>query len=189
MANTDRPNGFRPVGTLAGAPWNANVFAYNVDSSNATAVFKGDAITLEADGNVTPAAAGGIVLGVCVGVKPNPAVAATMHPGYLPASTAGVVYVSVGRDTLYEIQEDGDSSQLALTSVGANVDHIAGSGSTTTGISAHELDSSTLTSAGSAGFRIVGFIDRADNEVGSTGARWLVMLNHGESHWGTTNGI
>lgn len=187
MANADRPRGFTPVGTLSGSAWEGAVRAYSVDSSNATAIFPGDAITLEADGNVTPAAAGGVILGVCVGVKVNKAVAATEHPGYLPASTAGTVYVSVGSDVIYEIQEDGVGGAMTADAIGSNVDHIAGAGSTTTGRSAHELDSSTETAAGSAGFRVIDYVRKEDNDVTLTNAKFLVYVH--ESHLKAANGI
>lgn len=186
MANVDAPKGAIPVGTLSGSPMSGYVRTYPVDSSNATAIFVGDFITLETDGNVTPAAAGGVILGVCVGVEVSRSTAATEHPGYLPASTAGNIKVAVGPDILYSIQEDSVGGALTAGAVGSNIDHIAGSGSTTTGVSAHELDSSTLTAAGSAGLRVVGLDARVDNEVG-TNARWLVRVH--ESHLAATNGI
>lgn len=187
MANVDRPMGAIPVETLSGSPVSGAIREYAVDSSNATAIFPGDFITLEADGNVTPAAAGGVILGVCVGVKVDRAVAATEHPGYLPASTAGYIKVAVGPDIIYEVQEDSVGGALDATAVGANIDHIAGAGSTTTGRSAHELASSTLTAAGSAGLRIIGPSKRVDNEVGSDNGKWLVRVH--ESHFAATNGI
>lgn len=186
MANVDRPNGFRPVGTLSGSPWQGAVRKYPVDASNATAIFEGDAVTLETDGNVTPAAAGGVILGICVGVVIDRSVAATEHPGYIPASTAGYVLVCTAPDALYEVQEDSVGGDLDAASVGANIDHIAGAGSATTGQSGHEIDSSSLTAAGSAGFRIVALSDRPDNAVG-TNAKWLVRVH--ESHFAATNGI
>jgi hypothetical protein len=157
-----------------------------VDSSNATAIFRGDAVTLETDGNVTPAAAGGVILGVCEGVVVDREVAATEHPGYLPASTAGYVLVRVEDGALYEVQEDSDGGDLDAGAVGSNIDHIAGTGSTVSGVSGHEIDSSTLTAAGSAGWRIVGLVERVDNEIG-TNAKWLVTVH--ESHLKATNGI
>lgn len=188
MANKDAPNGFIPVGTLSGSPWSDSVREYPVDASNATAIFPGDAITLETDGNVTPAAAGGVILGICVGVLPSRTVAATEHPGYLPATTAGNILVAIGPDIVYEVQEDsvgGDAGGRAA--VGANIDHIAGAGSTTTGRSAHEIDSSTLTAAGSAGFRIIDVVDRPDNDITLSNVRFLVRVH--ESHLAATNGI
>lgn len=186
MANADRPSGFRFVGNIDGADPNGALRAYSVDASNATAIFRGDALTLEADGNVTPAAAGGVVLGICEGIKLDPDTLATEHPGYLPASTAGTVLVRVGPNAMYEVQEDSDSANLALTDVGANIDLVAGAGSTVSGVSGHELDSDSATAAGSAQFRIIGKVDRVDNEVG-TNCKWIVTVH--ESHLKATNGV
>lgn len=187
MANVDRPRGLRPVGTLSGAPWQGAVREYSVDASNATAIFNGDPVTLEADGNVTPTADGGVILGVVVGVKVDRDVAATEHPGYLPATTAGSVLVCIAPDAIYEVQsDDAATAEVALTDVGANIDLNANAGSTTTGQSAYELDADTITSAGSAQLRIIGLVDRPDNAVGEF-AKWLVRVH--ESHLAATNGI
>lgn len=202
MANTDRPNGFVPVGTITGAAWTDAVRRYPVDSANATAIFLGDMIMLEDDGNVAPATAGATsLLGACVGVEhsdPGSNTARTLQGGgsydlnlslkYLPANTAGYVYVVVDPNALYEVQEDSDVSSLTADAVGSNIDHIANAGSTVTGRSGHELDSDTVTDAvpGAAGFRIVGLVEREDNEVG-TNARWIVKIN--ESHFTDTVGL
>ena len=69
MANADRPRGFTPVGTIDGSPYNSAIRTYPVDVANATAIFPGDAVTLEADGNVAAAGSTSVILGVCVGVE------------------------------------------------------------------------------------------------------------------------
>lgn len=180
MANVDRPNGLVPIGTIDGSPWNANVREHDVDSSNGTAIFPGDAVILEDDGNVAPytGSSGGNLLGVCVGVKVDRSVAETEHPGYLPASTAGTILVSTGSDVLYEIQEDNDSTALTSAAKGSNADVLATAGSTTTGRSAHELDRSTITdgSPGSAQLELIDYVDRVDNEAGDF-AKWIVRIN------------
>jgi hypothetical protein len=102
------------------------------------------------------------------------AVAATEHPGYLPGSTAGTVYVCSDPNTLYEVQEDNVSADLALTAIGSNCNHVAGVGSTTTGRSAHVLDSDSTGTTG--GFRVIGLVAREDNAVG-TAAKWIVKMN------------
>lgn len=188
MPNSNSPRGARPAFQGNGSPWSGATRALPVDSSNATAIFPGDFITLEDDGNAAPAAAGGIIRGVCVGVKINPAVAATVHPGYLPASTAGTIYVAEGEGLLYEIQEDSVGGALARTAVGSNVDIIAGAGSTVTGLSGHQIDSSTSTdgSPGSAQLRLVDIVERVDNAIG-TNAKWLVRIV--ESHFASATGL
>lgn len=181
MANVDRPNGLRPVTTLSGGPWMGHVRSFPVDSSNGTAIFRGDAIILEDDGNVAPyASGGGVLLGVCVGAEVARAVAATEHPGYLPASTAGTVMVCVGPDVIYEIQEDSVGGAMVATNVGSNGDIAVTAGSTTTGVSKMELDSSDViakdSSAASAQLLVLGLVDRPDNAIG-TEAKWLVRIN------------
>jgi hypothetical protein len=178
MANVDRPRGAILVGTLSGAPATGKIRAFSVDASNGTAIFPGDFVKLEDDGNVAPAAATNAILGVCTGVKVDRSVAATEHPGYLPASTAGTVFVCVDKDAIYEIQEDGNATAAV---VGTNADIVAGTGSTTTGMSAHELDSSDATandaSAASAQLRIIGYPDREDNDITATNAKFYVIIN------------
>lgn len=188
MANVDRPNGLRPIGTINGSPYNAAVRERDVDASNGTAIFVGDAIILEDDGNVAPytGSSGGDLLGVCVGVVVDRSVTETEHPGYLPASTAGSILVAEGTSVLYEIQEDDDGTALTSAAIDSNADVLATAGSTTTGQSAHELDRSTITDAspGSAQLRLVDYVDRVDNEAGDW-AKWIVRLNE-NTHTETT---
>lgn len=180
MANIDRPNGLRPIRMLDGSPYNAQIMEYSVDVSNATAIFKGDLIKLEDDGNVAPAGAGGAVLGVCVGVNVDREVAATEHPGYLPATTVGTVLVELGRNVVFEIQEDSVGGAMVAGNVGSNGDVAAGAGSTVTGRSGYELDSSDViandASAATATLRVLKLSSRTDNEIG-TEAKWEVIIN------------
>ncbi len=99
MANIDAPRGATPV-NRSGANHTGNVERFNVDSSNGTAIFVGDFVVQEADGNVTPASAGdnNDILGVVTSVKVDLDVGATEYPGYLPASTEGQVYVCLPQD-------------------------------------------------------------------------------------------
>ena len=171
MANVDNPRGARPVKRMDGGPVNvAN--KWSVDSSNGTAIFIGDFIKLEADGYVAPAGAGGSILGVCVGVLGD---YGDLTRRYLPASTAGDILVCDDPWTIFEVQEDSDSSALTFANIGSNADLIAGSGSTTTGISAHEIDSSDVKTA-VAQLRIIAAVPRADNAIGDQ-ADWWVMIN------------
>lgn len=171
MANKDAPQGARPLRHLTGG----NAFRMNpypVDSSNATAIFIGDFVKLEDDGNVAPAAAGNRILGVCGGVDGD---YDNLTRRYLPATTAGTVWVYDDPDIVFAIQEDSVSATLAATNVGNLANHVAGTGSTTTSISAHELDSDG-TGTGTAGLRILRAVDRADNVVGETNAEWEVVI-------------
>jgi len=169
MANVDRPSGARPIGHLDGSPFNGMVREYSVDAANAAAIFPGDFVKLEADGNVTVAAAGNVLLGVCVSVKVDPT---NLERRYLPASTAGTILVADSPDTVFEIQESGG---IAAADIGLNADILATGGSASTGQSAHELNSAA-TGAATAQLRILRHVDREDNAVG-TNSKLEVFIN------------
>jgi len=182
MANRDIPNGLRPVGYLNGATWNGKVNKYYVPATDGTAIFIGDAVksagSASADGkypDVAQAAAGDAIRGVVVGFEVDPD---NINYKYRPASTAMTLLVCDDPDAIFEIQEDSVGGALAVTEVGENADLVVGSGSTTTGLSGMELDSSDHKSA-TAQLRILRLVDRPDNELG-TNARWQVLINEHE---------
>lgn len=199
MANSDRPRGLTPVGTMNGSPWTGKLKLYECDASAAN-IFPGDLVTREADGKIkaVTSAADTNMLGACVAVlehhpgKTNGTTDHSLSTGalsnikYHATGATGVILVAVGPDVLYEAQEDGDTSTIALADVGANVDATLTVGSTTTGRSLMELDSDTVV-ATTAMLRIVEMVDAPDNELGSTGCRWIVRLN--EHHFADTAGI
>lgn len=199
MTVTSKPNGARPVGTLNGSSWMGHVRAYEVDASAAN-IMPGDWVIMEADGKVAPAAAGSEeLLGVCVGVPHwlapkvggisghNVSTAnVDLSKKYHATGTAGTILVSVGTETIYEMQEDGDTTPLAITDIGFNIDIIATAGSTVTGNSLQELDSDSALAA-TGQLRLLGLVDSPENEIGSDGTRWKVVLN--ESHFAKIAGI
>ena len=170
MANKDAPQGARPLRHLTGG----NAFRMNphtVDSGNSTAIFIGDFVMLEADGNVAPATAGARILGVCGAVAGD---YDNLSRRYLPASTAGTIMVYDDPNIVFAIQEDSVGSTLALADRGLRADHIAGTGSTTTSISGHEIDSSDA-ATNDGGLRLIKIVDRADNAIGAN-AEWEVHI-------------
>lgn len=182
MANADRPNGARVVRHLNGTT-SLQTNKYSVDSSNSTAIFIGDFIIAEADGNVAPytGTSGGDLLGVCVGVLGG---YDDLSNFYLAASTAGDIMVCDDPDAIFAIQEDNAGTALTLAARGANCDVLATGGSTTTGISAHEIDRSTVV-ATIAQLRLLRLVERDDNAYGDS-AEWEVMIN--EHEYKTTAG-
>lgn len=189
MANVNRPNGLTPIGTISGAPFNNNIRRRPVAAGNATAIFQGDAMILNDDGTVSPATSTGNLLGVCVGVVVNRSISATEQPGYLPASTAGYVYVCEGPDVLYEIQEDGTTTPMALTNIGSNGNLVyTVTGSTTTGRSGQQISSSNVIANDAtpavAQLRVHDIVQREDNAVGAN-ARWVVRINQNVSQLGS----
>ena len=181
MANVDRVNGFHPVGNVVTGSYNGQSRPYSVAAGYATALFVGDAVsmsgTADADGvpGCVQAAAGANMIGVIVGLVVNRANATTEHPGYSAASTADVVLVCDDPNVIYEVQEDGS---IGLVGVGLTADHIVAAGNTTTGASGMEIDSSDAGTG--AGWKILGFSRRTDNEPANANAKLLVKINEHE---------
>lgn len=184
MSNSDTPFGFKPVKHLLGVPWNGKVNTYYVPSTDSVAMFKGDVVksagSADATGKfptVAQAAATEVIRGVVVGFGDNPYT--MIHPDspnrdYRPASTEMYVFVVDDPFIIFEVQEDSVANALDADMVGLSTDIAVGSGSTTTGKSAMELDSSdTATAAGQC--KILRLVDREDNELGDH-AKWEVTI-------------
>lgn len=180
MANVDAPRGARPVRHRNGAPYTGSANRYYVGSGDSTAIFLGDFVkssgSADSDGipGIAQAAAGDAIRGVVVGIEPT----TDESPKHRAASTEAYIYVADDPDLVFEIQEDSVGGALAAANVGQNADVIVGTGSTTTGLSAMEIDSSSAT-ASTAQLRIMALVQMADNEIG-TNAKWEVMINEHE---------
>jgi hypothetical protein len=133
---------------------------------------------------VAPAAAGGAILGVAVGVLPRQT---DLSIKYRPNSVDMIVLVCNSPDVVYEVEEDSVGNNIAVTQVNNNFDmatYIAGSA--TTGVSGCLLDSSDASGTGAATFRVLGLVKRPDNALGAN-AKWLVMVN--EHEFKSTTGV
>lgn len=182
MANADSPRGLSPVRYLSGAPYNGAANLYHMASGDSQAAYIGSLVKLtggaDAAGVATVTAnvsTGNPVVGVIVAVKPVTRDSLI----YRAASTARYVWVADDPNLVFEVQEDSDGGALAATAAGATCT-LTGftSGSTATGYSAIEIDSSGLseTSDTDDDVRIIGAVQSPDNEIG-VNCRWLVRLN------------
>lgn len=181
MANADAPFGLRPARYLSGAPYAGAVNRYFVPATDGTAIYIGGLVKIagsaDADGVMTVTgnvASGDAVIGVVVGVEPITDESTT----YRAASTARYVFVADDPNLLFEVQEDSVGANLAAANVGGTAE-LTGftSGSTTTGLSAIEIDSSDLGTDAADDVFIYGLVRRPDNEIGAN-AKWLVRLNN-----------
>lgn len=184
MANVSRVWGFRPVKHLNGSPYNGQFNLYFVPASDGTAMFAGDLVKLagsaSADGYPTVAqgTASAAAVGVVVGFVVDPANLNTPG-GYRAASTARYAMVADATDVVYEVQEDAVGGALAVADVGLNADVVVGAGSTSTGQSGMQLDTSTKATTATLPLKILGFVNRPDNEIGSANAKvWVTINNH-----------
>lgn len=184
MANSDVPSGLKPACYLNGAPYNGQANEFDVLVGDTAQILIGDLVKLggtSLTGRPTAALAASLdtVVGVCVGVVPTNRDSKI----YREASVATTILVADDPAILFEVQEDG---AIALASIGLNCNLITAAGSTFTGYSAWELDSSQVSTVGTYDVQIVRGVDRADNLLASTNAKWLVRLNNHQYVDGTT---
>jgi len=179
MANTDKAFGLRPIGNLS-ATGAQKQYGYEIADNQAGTIFQGDLVALSA-GYITrflPAthtAAVGVFNG-CNYIDPT-----TGKPtwkNYYPGSvniTSGKIIADVIDDPsqLFLIQCDAG---FTAADVGENADVIGTGGSTTTGVSTMELNSSTLAVTAALNLKTVGLYNVPGNEFG-TNAVVVVKIN------------
>jgi hypothetical protein len=179
MANVDKPFGLRALGNLS-ATGGQKQYGYEIADNQSGAIYQGDLVTVY-DGYLvkfapaTHTAAVGVFNG-CNYIDPT-----TGKPtwkNYYPGSvniTQGKIIADVIDDPnqLFIIQVD---ESVAQTQVGFNADVVGTGGSTTTGVSTMELDSSTIAKAAALNLKIVGLWDVPGNAYG-TNAVVVVKIN------------
>jgi hypothetical protein len=79
-------------------------------------------------------------------------------------------------DALFEAQENSGGTAFTVNDVGLNCNFIVAAGSTVTGLSGVELDTSTEATTNTLDLKIVGLARRQDNAIGAN-AKWLVRIN------------
>lgn len=147
MANVDNPKGMWPIRHLTGGEIRTNEY-YLTDS---TAVYIGDVLKCVANGTVEPASAADAQ--IVVGVSAE----------YVAAADASSTKIKVYDDPMIVFGIQSVTGQTpAATEVFATCDHVAGSGSATTGLSGHEGN----TAATNAQLRIIGKVNSPDNAWG-----------------------
>ena len=181
MANIDRPNGFRPVKTLSGAPWTSMIRTIGV--TDGADMFLGDVLNLASGLAAVAASNDASLLGVAVGfgkVNADGVPLGAYNPNDLNTKyyddsanthTDWVVYYVPFDDVVFEAQ-----TATALTKVvGDTVDLLATAGSTTTGISAQEI-----TTNSNADFTVVAIPKYPNNDHTAVWGRYHVMATRAE---------
>lgn len=193
MANANTPFGLAPI---KNAPFNEiPVNYYYIPSGYATALFIGDPVIKTGTSNTTAVlgdgrqfAAGSLpeinkatagdgnkITGVIVGFLANPS---DLSKNYNPASTERVAIVADSPLQEFIIQEETAGTPLAATSVGLNANLVfAESGSTATGLSGVELDTSTPASDATFQLKVLRLLDAPENVIGQH-AKWRVKINN-----------
>ena len=194
MSSVSRLNGFRPVKTITGAPYNGQGNVYFVPASDSTVIMVGDAVKLLGDARAATGAATvtrvssgsdipvGVVVGILfsgVGDAQNiPPVIDLNTPVYRRASTDRYLLVCDDPNVVYEAQYLSTSVAAATitAAVGQNASFDVTAGSTTSGSSGMSIAATFATTA-TLPLKVVGFPQRPDNIPGDTYFSYWVKLN------------
>lgn len=189
MANKDIPSGLKPVKTITGAAWNGQANVYYIPATDATAMFKGDAVksagSADATGKtptVAQVAAGDAVRGVIIGFGTDPNIMInpdSPNAKYRLASTAMYCLVVDDPNVIFECQ---DAGTMAAVNVGLSADIVVGAGDTTTGLSGMEVSATKAATA--ATLKLLRLVNREDNEIGAN-AKWEVLIAEHEMRLAT----
>ena len=203
MASVSRINGFRPVKTITGAPYNGQANVYFVPASDSSVIMVGDAVKLLGDARAATgvptvtrvSGATDIPVGVVVGIlftgvgdtTNMPPVNDLNTPVYRRASTDRYLLVADDPNLIYEVQYAGTSVAAATitANVGQNGQFTTTAGSTVSGSSGMQLDSAGLATTATLPLKIVGFPARPDNVPGDTYFSYWVKLNTTSQSGGT----
>ena len=150
MANVDAPKGLWPIRHLSGGEIRVNSYILTTGAR----IYQGDVVELDSAGTVGAAEAGDAtaVVGIAAEHKND-------------ADSVGSIKIAIYDDPniVFGIQQQTGGT-VAAADVGLSADHVAGSGSTTTLLSGHELSLTVDTTA--AQFLILGKISESNNDWG-----------------------
>ena len=186
MANIDKAFGLRPIGNLS-ATGAQKQYGYQIADNQAGTIFQGDLVVLTGGfiSRFLPASHTAAV-GVFNGCNYNdPTTGKPTFSNFYPGSvniTSGQISADVLDDPnqLFIVQCDAG---FVAADVGKNADVIGTGGSTTSGISAMELNSATLATTAALNLKVVGLYNDVNNAFG-TNAVVVVKIN--EHVYGST---
>jgi hypothetical protein len=184
---TNAPQGLVPVKKLDGSAWTGATNPYQIANAYATALFRGDPVTILTDGTLGVGVAGAACVGVFWGVKFTDSTGRVRFENYWPGNpgvlTGSVVEALVIDDpnTVFTIQETNASgaagTPLALADRGLNANFLYTSGSTATGTSAVSLNNASEADTSTLNLKILQLDPTPGNAVGAF-ANWLVVINN-----------
>jgi len=184
---TNAPNGFQPVKKLDGSAWTGATNPYEIVTTYATAIFRGDPVTIGSSGFLEVGTAGNTCVGVFWGVKWTDSTGRVRfenywpgNPGVLTGSTVEALVID-DPDTVFSIQETSGTgtagTPIALADRGLNINFLYTAGSTATGSSAVSINNASEGASSTLNCKILQLDPTPGNAVGSF-ANWLVILNN-----------
>lgn len=200
MASTAAPYGLKPVNLIGGQPFAGSTRQIKIASGYATNIFNGSIVSIVAAGtieivttigsnsSVFPAGTIGIFVG-CSYTDPN--TKQKLFSQYFPTGTVAsdaVAYIVDNPETVFQVQADASVAQAGL---GANAPLAAvqstSTGSTVTGNSTTALDATVAQTT--QGFRVVGFVNSPNSQVGDSFTDVLVKFNIAQHSYTNATGI
>ena len=192
MANIDAAFGLRPIAKVGSAPGGTTgTTKYSIADNQGTAIFTGDPIKYKNDGTVEVATAGDASCGVFMGCfYTDPTTSKPTFRNHFPASLSpgdAIAFVADDPDQLFIAQQDSDGSNLVAADLNLNADLVFGTGSTTTGMSGVEIDSSTKNTTAALQVRLIDFYDTPSNDATANNSVLVIKINNHQlgSHTGT----
>jgi hypothetical protein len=160
MANTNAPFGFRQYSGNGSAPTYEQVavqIAYN-----ASAIFYGDPVENDTNGQVVVGTGTSTIAGVFVGCKYlSVAQKRTVWSNYWPGSDVASSQTVTGyivNDPNARFVAQSDSTGLTQAAVNANIGFAIGTGNTANGISGAYLDHSSIGTTSTLPFRVISLL-------------------------------
>lgn len=182
MANPSVNGGLKFVGTILGDAPGGCVVACTLTSDAASQIGIGDPVKLGGSGdgngiaNVLICNTGDRIFGVVEGVLPDRSTLLSEGLKYRATSTYRLLAVRPADNvSLYEIQEDNATGNLANTSIGFCANLNMSTCSTLSGLSTVRINSASANTA-IGQVRIVGYVQRGDNNISATNGKWLVTI-------------
>lgn len=199
MASTATPYGFRAVNELGGLPYAGSTRSFPLNPAGyAVNIFNGSLVYVAATGylqlvtatgadattNYFPTGSGSSAtntgsIGVFVGCSYVNAQGQTIYSQYYPANSLNAIAFVVDDDrAVFAVQAN---NTVAASSLGENV-FLANIQSTSTGSTTNgnsNVAVSASSTASTAAFRIVGFVNNAQSQVGDAYTDLLVKFNPG----------
>lgn len=198
MPNISRPSGLTPVKYLNGADWTGAGQMYSIPTTDTNKISIGDPVKLSGSGDtrgipgVLQATAGAACVGVVVAIGTNPDGGPYIDPNNLtlvqaPATKLVVYYALVVDDpnVIFEVQEGGVGTALAVTNISENIDFLAAAPATGVAVSGFTIDNGNHDTTSTRNCRILGLVRRADNALGAF-AKWNVLINNHQYRAGVT---
>lgn len=200
MPNLNAPKGFVPSRYLNGAVWDGAVNMYFVPQADTNQINPGDAVKSAAvsDANRVPGvtkitngtdAARGVVVACLVAPMFQPSlqgITLDLAVQNIPATKTKDYYVLVVDDpkVLFEIQDNGTGA-LASTSMSKNFSFTVANPTAPQQNSASVLNNASVGTVNTLNLRLMGAVQRDDNDPTLANAKWLVKWNLHELAEGT----